>query len=139
MKGYLLAFVFEGYGDHRDLHVLTPSFPTRRSSDLAETREMARDALIERWDRERQAAPGDSRIILTHTNDEVRALNEAARERLRASGELGEDVAIRAERGERAFAAGDRIMFLRNARSLGVKNGELGTVQNVTAARKIGR
>src|SRR3546814_16969175 len=22
------------YGDHRDLHVLTPSFPTRRSSDL---------------------------------------------------------------------------------------------------------
>src|SRR3546814_10932798 len=96
---------------------------------------MARDAWSERWDRERQAAPGDSRIILTHTNDEVRALNEAARERLRASGELGEDVAIRAERGERAFAAGDRIMFLRNERSLGVKNGSLGTVQNVMEAR----
>src|SRR3546814_8486338 len=29
-----LFFVFKGYGDHRDLHVLTPSFPTRRSSDL---------------------------------------------------------------------------------------------------------
>src|SRR3546814_21169219 len=29
------GFVFEGYGDHRDLHVLTHSFPTRRSSDLA--------------------------------------------------------------------------------------------------------
>src|SRR3546814_19776029 len=25
---------FEAYGDHRDLHVLTHSFPTRRSSDL---------------------------------------------------------------------------------------------------------
>src|SRR3546814_9108978 len=25
---------FEGDGDHRDLHVLTPSFPTRRSADL---------------------------------------------------------------------------------------------------------
>src|SRR3546814_1373721 len=25
---------FEGDGDHRDLHVLTHSFPTRRSSDL---------------------------------------------------------------------------------------------------------
>src|SRR3546814_15805303 len=25
---------FEGYGDHRDLHVLTHSCPTRRSSDL---------------------------------------------------------------------------------------------------------
>src|SRR3546814_14782239 len=27
-------FFFDGYGDHRDLHVLTHSFPTRRSSDL---------------------------------------------------------------------------------------------------------
>src|SRR3546814_11695553 len=27
-------FFFERYGDHRDLHVLTHSFPTRRSSDL---------------------------------------------------------------------------------------------------------
>src|SRR3546814_18435169 len=30
----LICFFFEGYGDHRDLHVLTHSFPTRRSSDL---------------------------------------------------------------------------------------------------------
>src|SRR3546814_3303478 len=31
---FVYYFVFEGYGDHRDLHVLTHSFPTRRSSDL---------------------------------------------------------------------------------------------------------
>src|SRR3546814_7941015 len=30
-------FFFEGYGDHRYLHVLTHSFPTRRSSDLSLT------------------------------------------------------------------------------------------------------
>src|SRR3546814_12187808 len=30
----LVWYFFEGYGDHRDLHVLTHSFPTRRSSDL---------------------------------------------------------------------------------------------------------
>src|SRR3546814_17510322 len=30
----LFTFVVEGYGDHRDLHVLTHSFPTRRSADL---------------------------------------------------------------------------------------------------------
>src|SRR3546814_13474112 len=30
---YVFVF-FELYGDHRDLHVLTHSFPTRRSSDL---------------------------------------------------------------------------------------------------------
>src|SRR3546814_20299405 len=32
----IFVFVFYGYGDHRDLHVLTHSFPTRRSSDLDE-------------------------------------------------------------------------------------------------------
>src|SRR3546814_14150225 len=30
---YVRCF-FELYGDHRDLHVLTHSFPTRRSADL---------------------------------------------------------------------------------------------------------
>src|SRR3546814_13495455 len=29
-----MFFCFSRYGDHRDLHVLTHSFPTRRSSDL---------------------------------------------------------------------------------------------------------
>src|SRR3546814_16822101 len=29
-----IIFFYEGYGDHRDLHVRTHSFPTRRSSDL---------------------------------------------------------------------------------------------------------
>ena len=68
-----------------------------------QTREQARGDLIERWDRDRQAAPEASRIILTHTNDEVRALNEAARERMRAAGDLGEDVRVTVERGERAL------------------------------------
>src|SRR3546814_1635689 len=39
MSVVLFMFFFvEGYGDHRDLHVLTHSFPTRRSSDLANER-----------------------------------------------------------------------------------------------------
>lgn len=97
----------------------------------AETREQARDDLIDRWDRDRQAAPDRSRIILTHTNDEVCALNEVARERMRKAGDLGEDVRVTVERGERSFAAGDRVMFLQNERGLGVKNGTLGTVEQV--------
>lgn len=101
----------------------------------AETREQARSELIDRWDRDRAASPGASRIILTHTNDEVRELNLAARGRLRAGGQLGEDVTIDVERGERSFAAGDRVMFLKNERELGVKNGTLGSVQSVTQTR----
>ncbi|NLR73510.1 Ti-type conjugative transfer relaxase TraA, partial [Novosphingobium sp. ERN07] len=60
----------------------------------ADTRDAARGQLIDRWDRDRQTSPGDTRIILTHTNDEVRELNDAARGRLRDAGELGMDVSI---------------------------------------------
>ncbi len=99
----------------------------------AQTREQARGHLIDRWDRERRSEPERSRIILTHTNDEVRALNEAARERMRAAGDLGHDVRLVVERGERSFAGGDRVMFLQNERGLGVKNGTLGTIEQVSA------
>jgi Ti-type conjugative transfer relaxase TraA len=99
----------------------------------AQTREQARGDLIDRWDRDRQASPDRSRIILTHTNDEVRALNEAARMRMRAAGDLGHEVRVTVERGDSGFASGDRVMFLQNERGLGVKNGTLGTVEQVSA------
>ncbi|HTO67430.1 MAG TPA: Ti-type conjugative transfer relaxase TraA [Bradyrhizobium sp.] len=99
----------------------------------AQTREQARGNLIERWDRERQASPDRSRIILTHTNDEVRALNEAARGRMRAAGDLGDEVRVIVDRGARNFASGDRVMFLQNERGLGVKNGTIGTIEQVSA------
>jgi Ti-type conjugative transfer relaxase TraA len=107
-----------------------------RSHDMvheAQTREQARGDLIERWDRDRQASPDKSRIILTHINDEVRALNEATRERMRTAGDLGDEVRVTVERGARNFARGDRIMFLQNERGLGVKNGTLGTIEQVSA------
>ncbi|MBU2285152.1 MAG: Ti-type conjugative transfer relaxase TraA [Gammaproteobacteria bacterium] len=116
------GLAIEAYGERGMVHA-------------AQTREAARDELIDRWDRDRQARLDDTRIILTHINDEVRALNMAARERLRGAGELGEDVSISAERGERQFASGDRIMFLRNERHLGVKNGTLGTLEHVSQQR----
>ena len=97
----------------------------------ADTREQARGELVDGWDRARQAEPGKSRIILTHTNAEVQSLNGEARDRLRASGDLGDDVTVKTER-ERQFATGDRIMFLRNERGIGVKNGTLATIERVS-------
>jgi len=102
---------------------------------VAETREGARTALVDAWDQDRKADPKASRIILTHTNDEVKALNEEVRERMRASGSLGPEIDISVERGSRSFASGDRIMFLKNERELGVKNGSLGTVQGLSSVR----
>jgi len=98
----------------------------------ADTREQARSELVDGWDRARQAEPDKSRIILTHTNAEVQSLNGEARDRLRASGDLGDDVTVKAERGDRQFATGDRIMFLRNERGMGVKNGTLATIERVS-------
>ena len=54
---------------------------------------------------------------------------------MRDAGQLGEDQVVATGRGERAFAAGDRVMFLRNERSMGVKNGSLGQVEAVTPGR----
>ena len=101
----------------------------------AETRDRARADLIEGWTRDRAKAPEQTRIILTHTNDEVRTLNGLARGRLREASELGEDVSITVERGKRDFASGDRVMFLKNDRGLGIKNGSLGIVETVDAGR----
>ncbi len=101
----------------------------------AATHDEAHAALIDAWDRDRQEASDESRIVLAHTNDDVRALNEAARAKLREAGELGDDVRLSVTRGKRVFASGDRVMFLRNERRLGVKNGSLGTVRSVDALR----
>ncbi|MEG3125146.1 Ti-type conjugative transfer relaxase TraA [Sphingomonas sp. GB1N7] len=111
------------------------AYNERGSVHAAATREQAREELIDRWDRDRAGAPDATRIILTHTNDEVRELNLAARERLRVHEQLGDDVVIHTERGERQFASGDRVMFLKNERELGVKNGTLGQLQSVTQSR----
>ncbi|WP_163602970.1 hypothetical protein, partial [Klebsiella pneumoniae] len=43
------------------------------------------------------------------------------------------DVRVTVERGARTFAPGDRVMFLANERGLGVKNGTLGTIEQVSA------
>ena len=107
------------------------------------TQDGARAALVAGWDAERRQRPGQSRVMLAYRRVDVLALNRLARERLREAGELGPEQAVATERGERAFAAGDRLMFLRNERGLGagpdgrggvaVKNGTLGTVLAVDA------
>ena len=73
------------------------------------------------WDAVRQARPESSQVMLAHTRADVAELNQLARGRMRDAGALdGEDRVLRTEQGERAFAPGDRVMFLRNERSMGV-------------------
>ena len=96
-----------------------------------QTREHARSALIEQWSKDRQRNPDQSRLILAYTRDDVRKLNELARSERRRRGELGKSEVFETERGTREFAVQDRLYFLHNESSLGVKNGTLGTITGV--------
>jgi Ti-type conjugative transfer relaxase TraA len=95
------------------------------------TRDEARQSLLAAWTQAGTDGPDESRLILAYTRDEVRQLNLKARELREAAGELGQSEVIQTERGEREFARGDRVYFLKNERSLGVKNGSLGTVEKI--------
>ena len=97
----------------------------------APTREAAREAMLTAWAKDGRETPGESRLMLAYTRDDVQALNAGARALRAANGELGRGEVIETERGAREFAAGDRLYFLRNERGLGVKNGSLGTVEKV--------
>jgi Ti-type conjugative transfer relaxase TraA len=99
------------------------------------SRQEAKAALVEGWAAERTANPSKSQVMLAHTRADVAEMNQLARAKLRDAGELGRDQAVQTGRGERAFAAGDRLMFLKNERSMGVKNGTLGTVEHIEGDR----
>jgi Viral (Superfamily 1) RNA helicase len=70
--------------------------------------------------------------MLAYTRADVQQLNEQARTLRQAAGEIGQGEIIATERGSREFAAGDRLFFLKNERSLNVKNGSLGTIEKIS-------
>ncbi len=123
---------FDRYHQHGAIH-------------FGESRSKAKEDLIREWSDYRAAQGAEkTSLILAHTRADVRELNLSARAILRERGELGREVkvevarellapdgSISIERGERHFAPGERVMFLKNDREMGVKNGSLGTVAEV--------
>ena len=97
----------------------------------AETREQARADLARKYVADLEK--GGSCIVLSHTNKDVTALNESIREERKGRGELANGVTVETERGMREFAEGDRLVFLKNDKDLGVKNGTLATVEKAEA------
>jgi hypothetical protein len=72
-------------------------------------------------------------IMLAYTRDDVRLLNERAREVRKSYRELGEEAKFETVNGDRNFATGERIYFLQNNKELGVKNGTLGTIKTLNS------
>ena len=113
-----------------------PALPPTGSAGMCGSRparEEAKAAIARDWMAGRK--DGEDAIVLAHTRADVRDLNEAIRRARAEEGELCEAAAFQTGQGRREFAAGDRIVFLKNDRELGVKNGTLGTVEAAEADR----
>ncbi|MEM1350944.1 MAG: AAA family ATPase [Pseudomonadota bacterium] len=72
-----------------------------------------------------------SRLAFAHKRKDVHALNQAIRAALRSDRGAPTEAVYPTDTGKRAFAADDRIVFTRNDKDIGVKNGMLGTVVTV--------
>ncbi len=92
----------------------------------SELKAQAVETLIADWNRDYD--PAKTTLILAHLRRDVRMLNEMARAKLIERGIVAEGFDFRTEEGNRNFAAGDQIVFLKNEGSLGVKNGMIGKV-----------
>ena len=97
--------------------------------DVTETRDdavaaLASDYLNDFWTTGSQP----SQVALAHRKVDVKAINQTIREARIEAGELENGHFYKTEHGSREFAAGDRILFTRNNRDIGVQNGMLGLV-----------
>jgi ATP-dependent exoDNAse (exonuclease V) alpha subunit len=99
---------------------------------VADDRPGAMRELIARWKEKALSDPTDS-LIFAGEAREVTALNRMAQGERSREGRLGAE-AIRV--GADAFHAGDRVLFTRNSRVFGLRNGDLGTVVEVRPERE---
>ncbi|MGE8585923.1 MAG: Ti-type conjugative transfer relaxase TraA, partial [Agrobacterium tumefaciens] len=131
------------YRDHGAIH-------------FAESRDAAMAQIVRDYLADSEKRADGTRVAMAHRRADVRALNAAIRSELqnsqklergqelsdgvdRGDGEAGRELTFQTNNGKRAFAAGDRIIFLENNRDLGVKNGMLGTVEHVEPNKIIAR
>lgn len=104
---------------------------------MFDTRDQARDAIVGQYMEDRAVRPDRSRIVIAHTNDDVTALNAKIRAAMLEQGSLAAEggQVFSTTKGQRAFVAGDRLVFLAPDSRLGVLNGELGSVIRVSAEK----
>lgn len=76
-----------------------------------------------------------SRLALAHRRIDVHTINQSIRTTRQQKGELLNEQLFNTIYGPRKFAAGDRIVFTRNNKELGLKNGTLGTIEHTSQNR----
>jgi len=102
-------------------------------------KEEAISKIVDNWYAYQKTYPDKSQMIMAHTRVEVKALNEAIRQRKIESQEIqpGKTFDVNLNRDDktmieqRAFSEGDTILFFTNDNRLGVKNGRRGTIEKI--------
>jgi Ti-type conjugative transfer relaxase TraA len=115
----------------------------------SDTPAAARAELVAHYMADRTGLPASSQLIVAYRNADTALLNDAVREARQAAGDLRAPAVVV---GGREYAAGDRLVFLRNdhtgrevsnldrrAAAVGVKNGTLGTLEHAAADRFVVR
>jgi len=111
-----------------------------------EVRQDAKQELVKAWHTHFKDAREKSALMLAFSNRDVKDLNASARVLLKESGHISQlefTYTIHREEEddfgrkqtvteEKAFSVGDRIVFTRNNRGLGVQNGSIGIVKELT-------
>lgn len=111
-------------------------YEDKQSVTRSDTRGNALEALVESYAMDVAANGNDtSRLAFAHRRKDVHALNQAIRTTLRSTENPPPETLLSTGTGQRAFSDGERIVFTRNDKETGVKNGMLGTVQRVSDSK----
>jgi conjugative relaxase-like TrwC/TraI family protein len=103
-------------------------FQERGLVRVAATRRDAIQQLVDDFEVAAQESGLKETVALAGTRAEARKLNREIQLRRKARGELGDRVVA----GEESFYVGDRILFRKNSKRLGILNGDRGEVVAVT-------
>lgn len=76
-------------------------------------------------------------MVLAYTRDDVKVLNEKIRGVLAAAGVFKDSHEVNTSRGTIQLATGDRILFLKNSKKFGVKNGRFAIVDSIEMRGKV--
>jgi Ti-type conjugative transfer relaxase TraA len=122
-----------------------PKLDSHQRKHICDLREETKKALIQEWYLSFKKDPHKSHLIMTYSKVDTAALNEEARILTKKDGIVSKEeylLTVHKEdeddfgdkiitKEEKHFAKGDRILFLRNDNSLGVRNGTLGTILDI--------
>lgn len=118
------------------------TYAQRGHVQMHDTDQAARARLVADYMAHSRDQSSETRLALTFRRTDARALNETVRSARKQVGELGDEQTYRVQltgeaAQERVFAAGDRLIFKRNDKRLGVDNGDIGTVKRLSADRLV--